>query len=70
MNAERPTETPESTQASTPGSTPTSSQASTPESQRKKRLLFVDDEPRILQGIKRMLRTRRREWEVETAEGG
>ncbi|MEZ4649503.1 MAG: HDOD domain-containing protein [Candidatus Eisenbacteria bacterium] len=42
----------------------------TPESQRKKRLLFVDDEPRILQGIKRMLRTRRREWEVETAEGG
>lgn len=36
----------------------------------RRRILFVDDEPRILQGIQRMLRTRRREWEVEAVESG
>ena len=34
------------------------------------RLLFVDDEPNILQGIKRMLRSKRDEWEMEFATSG
>jgi HD-like signal output (HDOD) protein/ActR/RegA family two-component response regulator len=34
------------------------------------RLLFVDDEPRILQALKQSLRTKRREWEMLFAEGG
>jgi DNA-binding NtrC family response regulator len=29
-----------------------------------KRLLFVDDEPRVLDGLRGMLRTQRREWEM------
>lgn len=36
----------------------------------KKRVLFVDDEPNILSGIKRMMRPLRKEFEVLTAEHG
>lgn len=36
----------------------------------KKRILFVDDEPKVLQGITRMLRSQRNEWEIATAESG
>lgn len=36
----------------------------------KKRLLFVDDDPMVLQGLERMLRTHRGEWEMEFAPGG
>jgi HD-like signal output (HDOD) protein/CheY-like chemotaxis protein len=35
-----------------------------------KRLLFVDDEPNVLQALHRMLRSFRREWTMEFAEGG
>ena len=28
------------------------------------RLLFVDDEPMVLQGLRRMLRSKRREWDM------
>jgi HD-like signal output (HDOD) protein len=35
-----------------------------------KRVLFVDDEPKVLEGLRRMLRMLRREWEMEFAEGG
>lgn len=35
-----------------------------------KRILFVDDEPRILQGLERMLRGKRHEWEMRFAPGG
>tara|TARA_B100001248_G_scaffold132039_2_gene99217 strand:+ start:22571 stop:23809 length:1239 start_codon:yes stop_codon:yes gene_type:complete len=34
-------------------------------SDEKTRILFVDDEPNILQGLKRMLRSMRNEWELE-----
>lgn len=34
-----------------------------------KRILFVDDEPNILQGLKRMLRPMRNEWETHFAGG-
>lgn len=34
------------------------------------RILFVDDEPRILTGLRRMLRGQRRDWDMEFAEGG
>jgi HD-like signal output (HDOD) protein len=34
----------------------------------KKRILFVDDEPMILQGLKLMLRSMREEWEMEFVE--
>lgn len=36
----------------------------------KLRILFVDDEPNILQGLKRMLRTMRQEWEMQFAGTG
>ena len=36
----------------------------------KHHILFVDDESRILEGLKRMLRPMRHEWEVEFALGG
>ncbi|MEW6517271.1 MAG: response regulator [candidate division FCPU426 bacterium] len=36
----------------------------------KRHILFVDDEPNILQGIRRMFRPLREEWEIETAESG
>jgi YesN/AraC family two-component response regulator len=35
-----------------------------------KRILFVDDEPRVLQGIQRGLRGMRAEWETEFANSG
>lgn len=35
-----------------------------------KRLLFVDDEPNILSGLKRMLRPMRHEWDMVFAESG
>lgn len=36
----------------------------------KKKILFVDDEPNILSGLKRMLRSQRNEWDMQFAEGG
>ncbi len=36
----------------------------------RKQILFVDDEPKVLQGLQRMLRSLRREWQMEFAEGG
>lgn len=36
----------------------------------KMRILFVDDEPNILQGLQRMLRGMRQEWEMAFAPGG
>jgi putative nucleotidyltransferase with HDIG domain len=36
----------------------------------KKQILFVDDEPRVLQGIRRMLHGMRNEWELNFAPGG
>lgn len=36
----------------------------------KRRILFVDDEPNVLQGLQRMLRPMRSEWEMEFAGGG
>jgi HD-like signal output (HDOD) protein/CheY-like chemotaxis protein len=35
-----------------------------------RRILFVDDEPRILDGLKRMLHSMRREWEMAFATSG
>lgn len=35
-----------------------------------KKIIFVDDEPNILQGLKRMLRSMRKEYELFFAEGG
>jgi HD-like signal output (HDOD) protein len=35
-----------------------------------RRVLFVDDEPKILEGLQRMLRSMRHEWEMEFATGG
>ena len=34
-----------------------------------KRILFVDDEPNVLQGLQRVLRPLRHEWEMEFAGG-
>ena len=36
----------------------------------KIRVLFVDDEPRVLDGLRRMLRTLRQEWEMKFAKNG
>jgi len=36
----------------------------------KRRVLFVDDETKVLQGLRRMLRPMRKEWETEFAQGG
>ena len=36
----------------------------------KKRILFVDDEEMVLQGLKRMLRSCRDEWEMVFVESG
>jgi len=36
----------------------------------KKRILFVDDEAMVLQGLQRMLRSMRAEWEMEFVESG
>jgi len=35
-----------------------------------RRILFVDDEPRILEGLRRMLRSQRHEWDMAFAPGG
>lgn len=35
----------------------------------RRRILFVDDEVRVLEGLKRTLRPLRNEWEIQTAEG-
>ena len=35
-----------------------------------KRILFVDDEQSILNGLKRMLRSKKNEWEISFALGG
>jgi HD-like signal output (HDOD) protein len=34
-----------------------------------KRVLFVDDEPKVLEGLQRMLRPQRHEWQMSFAEG-
>lgn len=34
------------------------------------RILFVDDEPKILDGLRRMLRSMRKEWDMSFANGG
>lgn len=36
----------------------------------KKKILFVDDEPNILQGLKRLLRSHRHEWDMAFVESG
>ena len=36
----------------------------------KRRILFVDDEAMILQGLQRMLRCMREEWEMEFVSSG
>ena len=36
----------------------------------RKRILFVDDEPLVLQGLQRMLRGMRNEWEMEFVDSG
>lgn len=36
----------------------------------KKKILFVDDEPNVLNGLKRMLRSMRNEWDMTFASGG
>jgi HD-like signal output (HDOD) protein/ActR/RegA family two-component response regulator len=36
----------------------------------KKRILFVDDEPKVLEGLQRMLRSMRHEWDMAFAGGG
>ena len=35
-----------------------------------RRVLFVDDEPKILEGLRRMLRPQRHDWEMAFAPGG
>jgi len=35
-----------------------------------RRVLFVDDEPRVLEGLRRMLRPQRHDWEMAFAPGG
>lgn len=40
------------------------------EAQRRKRVLFVDDEPLVLQGLQRMLRNMRNDWDMEFTDGG
>ncbi|WP_158269629.1 response regulator [Desulfonatronum sp. SC1] len=36
----------------------------------QKRILFVDDEPQVLEGLRRMLRSQVRDWELHFAPGG
>ena len=35
-----------------------------------KKIIFVDDEPKILEGLRRMLRFKRNEWDMTFLEGG
>ena len=37
---------------------------------RRRKILFVDDEPKILQGLQRMLHPMRKQWEMRFAESG
>ena len=37
---------------------------------KNERILFVDDEPKLLQGLQRMLRSMRHEWDMAFASGG
>ena len=37
---------------------------------KRKRILFVDDEPMVLEAMRRMLRDKRNEWEMSFAENG
>jgi len=37
---------------------------------KKRKILFVDDEPKILQGLERMLHAMRKEWEMKFVESG
>jgi putative nucleotidyltransferase with HDIG domain len=41
-----------------------------PENETKRKILFVDDEVNVLQGLKRMLRPMRQEWDVSFSSGG
>lgn len=36
----------------------------------KSQILFVDDQPNILQGLQRMLRCMRQEWQMDFAGSG
>ena len=36
----------------------------------KRRILFVDDDPLVLEALRRMLRSMRHEWEMAFAPGG
>ncbi|KKK69312.1 hypothetical protein LCGC14_2935290, partial [marine sediment metagenome] len=36
----------------------------------KRHILFVDDEPKVLQGLQRMLRSLRHDWDMEFVESG
>ncbi|HOS94605.1 MAG TPA: two-component system response regulator, partial [Armatimonadota bacterium] len=36
----------------------------------KLRVLFVDDEPNVLQGLRRMLRPQRDEWDMDFSSSG
>jgi CheY-like chemotaxis protein len=36
----------------------------------KYKILFVDDDPRILQGLQRMLHYMRKDWDMKFLEGG
>ncbi len=49
---------------------PVPAPAVSPETLRRRRILFVDDEPNLLAGLRRMLRARRDVWDMEFAEGG
>lgn len=40
------------------------------ESTQKKKIIFVDDEPHVLSGLRRMLRSQRNEWDMTFAESG
>src|SRR5687768_7525618 len=51
-----------------PGSLAKSRQASSQSS--PKRILFVDDEPMVLQGLQRMLRSLRTEWSMQFVGSG
>jgi len=35
-----------------------------------RKILFVDDEPKVLHGLRRMLHGMRREWDMSFAESG
>lgn len=53
----------------TPAATPASS-ATAPVSPARRKVLFVDDEPMVLAGLQRMLRSLRQEWDMTFATSG